>query len=404
MKKRILIISIVTISIFSQQLKAQDCKTSAELDASPGKYLTAAQYPWPAARTEYFSKMTTATDKAMAKKILGDLEKTEAQSHAGFNLTGGNWENVYTSDGYQYFGKVKLGQYTFQAALYEYFCAKGKLTRNSEFSSVLRMYVNKLQLTTLDKFLSAPFGSSFPTYDFGMQYADWKNHKPADVNAQLINLFTYISCNNKQLLDAINTGKNYFQNVAEKDIKPNNRNNFAYRYWFIKKKDIPVLIPVSRKEYLQSLLEYYKREKINFTKLVAQLKEEKSGSLKYYANWEKDVADKIAVVKKAMSEHNEEWLSAQAVINPGADNSQTYNAKLREQTNYNRFWKFYDSEKNMCGLYKYSPEYFKTSPKGPASPQLITIVFRYVTIPSSLRMLNNFTKNFDFDRLQKLLE
>ncbi|MBP8766302.1 MAG: hypothetical protein KBH30_12355, partial [Ferruginibacter sp.] len=85
MKKRILIISIVTISIFSQQLKAQDCKTSAELDASPGKYLTAAQYPWPAARTEYFSKMTTATDKAMAKKILGDLEKTEAQSHAGFN-------------------------------------------------------------------------------------------------------------------------------------------------------------------------------------------------------------------------------------------------------------------------------------------------------------------------------
>ena len=105
-----------------------------------------------------------------------------------------------------------------------------------------------------------------------------------------------------------------------------------------------------------------------------------------------------------MSEHNEEWLSAQAVINPGADNSQTYNAKLREQTNYNRFWKFYDSEKNMCGLYKYSPEYFKTSPKGPASPQLITIVFRYVTIPSSLRMLNNFTKNFDFDRLQKLLE
>ncbi len=404
MKKRMLIYSIVATALLAQQLKAQDCKTSAELDATPGKYLTAAQYPWPAVRAEYFNKMATATDKAMAKKILGDLEKTEAQSHAGFNLTGGNWENVYTSDGYQYFGKVKLGQYSFQSALYEYFCGKGKLTRNSEFSSVLRMYVNKLKLTTLDKFLSAPFGSSFPTYDFGMQYADWKNHKPADVNAQLISLFTYMTCNNQELIKAINAGENYFQDVADKDIKPNNRSNYIYRYWFIKKKDIPVLIPVSRKEYLQSLLEYYDREKIHFTKLVAQLKEDKSSSIKYYANWEKEVADKISVVNKALSENDEKWLSAKAIINPAEDNGKRYNAKLPEQTNYNRYWKFYDNEKNMGGLYKYNPEYLKTSAKGPSSPQMITIVFRYVTVPSSLRMLNNFTKNFDFDAVRKMVE
>ncbi|MBS1736906.1 MAG: hypothetical protein JSS98_09945 [Bacteroidetes bacterium] len=404
MKKRILIISMVATAFFSQRLKAQDCKTSVELDAAPGKYLTAAQYPWPAARAEYFNKMSTATDKAMAKKILGDLEKTEALSHTGFNFTGGSWENVYSTEGNHYLGNVKLGQYSFQAALYEYFCAKGKLTRNSEYSTIMRMYVNQLQLTTLDKYLSAPFGSSFPAYDFGIQYADWKNHKPADVNAQLINLFTYITCNNKQLLEAINSGNNYFQDVADKDIKINNRNNYIYRYWFIKKKDIPVLIPVSRKEYLQSLLEYYEREKIHFTKLVAQLKEEKSGSLKYYANWEKDVADKISVVNKAISDHDEKWLSAQSVINPADDNSKNYNAKLPEQTNYNRFWKFYDNEKNMGGLYKYNPEYFKTSAKGPASPQLITIAFRYVTMPSSLRMLNNFTKNFDFGAARKMVE
>ena len=58
-----------------QQAYAQDCKTNAELDAAPGKYLTAAQYPWPAARAEYFNKMATATDKAMAKQILGQIEK-----------------------------------------------------------------------------------------------------------------------------------------------------------------------------------------------------------------------------------------------------------------------------------------------------------------------------------------
>jgi hypothetical protein len=266
------------------------------------------------------------------------------------------------------------------------------------------MYVNQLQLTTLDKFLSAPFGSSFGSYDFGMQYLDWKNHKPADVNAQLITLFTYLACNNNDLIKAINSGENYFQDVADKDIKLNNRNNYIYRYWFIKKKDIPVLIPVSRKEYLQSLLEYYEREKLHFKKLVAQLKEEKSSSLKYYDNWQKDIADKISVVQKTLDENNDKWLSAQAVVNPSEDNSKRYNAKLPEQTNYNRFWKFYDGEKNIGGLYKYNPEYFKTSAKGAASPQLITIAFRYVTMPSSRRMLNNFTKNFDFDAVRKMLE
>lgn len=397
-------IALLFCIAITQSSIAQDCKTTAELDATPGKYLTAAQYPWPAARAEYFNKMTTAADKEMAKKTLGDIEKTEAQSHAGFNFTGGSWENYYTTGGNQYLGKTKLGQYSFQAALYEYFCTKGKLTRNSEYSTVLRMYVNKLQLTTLDKFLFAPFGSSFPDYDYGMQFADWKNHKPADVNAQLINLFTYFTCNNKQLLEAINTGNNYFQDVADKDIKPNNRSNPIYRYWFIKKKDIPVLVPVSRKEYLQSLLEYYEREKLHFAKLVAQLKEDKSSSIKYYANWQKDVADKISVVNKALSENDEKWLSAQAIINPSEDNSKRYNAKLPEQTNHNRFWKFYDDVKNEGGLYKYNPDYFKTSAKGTASPQLITIAFRYVTMPSSLRMFDNFTKNFDFDAVRKMVE
>jgi len=397
-------IALLCFIVLIQTAIAQGCKTSADLDAIPGKYLTAAQYPWPAARAEYFNKMTTAPDKAMAKKTLGDLERIEAQSHTGFNFTGGNWENVYSTEGNQYLGSVKLGQYTFQAALHEYFCAKGKLTRNSEYSTVLRMYVNQLQLTTLDKFLSRPYGSSFGSYDFGLQFQDWKNHKPADVNAQLISLFTYMNCSNEQFIEAVNSGNNYFQDVADKDIKPNNRSNPVYRYWFVKKNNLPVLVPVSRKEYLQSLLEYYEREKIHFTKLVAKLNEDHDKGVKNYSTWETDVADKIAIVKKVLSEHNEEWLLAHAIINPGADNSQTYSAKLREQTNYNRFWKFYDKEKNFGGLYKYNPEYFKTSAKGSASPQLITVAFRYVTIPSSLRMLNNFSKNFDVKALQKMLE
>lgn len=404
MKKIILIQSVSYLLLLCTAGNAQDCKTNADLDTIPGKYLTAAQYPWPAVRAAYFSKMSTSSDKAMAKKILEQIEKTEQQSHAGFNLTGGNWENDFSSVGYQYLSNSKLGQYTFEAALYEYFCAGGKVKRNSEYSAVLRIYVNQLLLTTLNRFLSSPFGSSMGDYDFGMQYADWKNHKSADVNAKLINLFTYITCNSSSLLNAINTGNGYFQDVAEKDIKPNNRSNYIYRYWFLKKNNLPVLVPVSRKDYLQSLLEYYEREKIYFPKLVAELTADRSSSVKYYSNWQADVDDKIAVVRKVLNGNKEEWLAKQAIINRSEDASQNYKAKLTEQTNYNRFWKFYEKENKSEPLYQYNPEYFKPDAKGPAKPQIISIAFRYITMPASLRLVDNFTRQFDFESVKKLLE
>ena len=402
MKKIIFLLLSVILSL-SQQAFSQECKTNADLDAAPGKYLTAAQYPWPASRAAYFNEMATAADKAMAKQALGQIEKIEQQSHNGFNLTGGNWENVYSTAGYEYTGNTKLGQYTFQSALYEFFCAKGKLMRNSEYSTVLRIYVNAIPLNTLDRFIRKPFGPGMGDYDFGLQYMDWKNHKSADVNAQLISLFTYMTCNSQQLIDDINTGNNYFQDTPEKDISPGNRSNNVYRYWFVKKNNLQVLLPVSRKEYLQSLLEYYEREKLYFPKLIAKLNEEHDKGVVQYSAWERDVADKITVVKKNLSEHNEEWLATPAIINRMEDDSQRYKSKLSERTNYNRFWKFYDKENKSEPLYKYNPEYFKTA-AGAAKPQIATIALRYVSIPSSLRIVNNFTKNFDFNALRKMVE
>jgi hypothetical protein len=384
-------------------LHAQDCKTNTDLDAMPGKYLTAAQYPWLAARAEYFMKMVTPADKAMAKQTLAQLEKIEEQSRSGFNLTGGNWEHYYSTEGYGYAGNTKLGRYTFQSALHEFFCANGKPVRNSEYSTVLRMYVNTVSLNTLDRFLRNPYGSSMGNYDLGFQYKDWKNHKPADVQAQLISLFTYMSSNSPSLIDAINTGSSFFQDPPEKDVRPNSRNHI-YRYWFVKKKNLPVLVPVSRKEYLQSLLEYYEREKLHFPKLIAKLTAERDNGVVKYKNWETDVADKIAIVKKVLSENNEEWLAAPTIINRTEDASQTYKSKLEERTNYNRFWQFYSSEKKSESLYKYNPDYFKTTAQSIAKPQLVSIAFRYVTIPSSLRLLGNFTSNFDFGAVQKLIE
>lgn len=400
-KKTAAIISVIAII---QTVTAQNCTTSAELDAVPGKFLSSAQYFSATARAEYFNKITSATDKATAKQTLEQIEKMEQQSHSDFKLTGGNWENYFSTEGYGYLNNAKLGQYTFQSAFHEFFCTKGKQTRSEEYSTVLRMYVNKIPLNTLDRFLRNPFGNSMGEYDYGFQFLDYKNHKSVNTNDQLISLFTYLGSNNESLINSINTGKQYFQDVPEKDIKPNNRSNYIIRYWFVKKNDIPVLVPVSRKEHLQSLLEYYEREKLHFTKLVAQLTADKSSSVKYYSNWQNDVADKIAIVKKTLNDNNENWLAKQAVINKMEDSSQRYKANLTEQTNYNRFWRFYDNENKSESLYKYNPDYFKPDTKNTAKPQIISVAFRYVALPSSLRILNNFTENFDFEALNKLLQ
>lgn len=402
-KKKFLNAAVCFVLLLSGA-KAQICKTNADLDTVVGKYLTAAQYPWPAARAEYFNNLKNPADKAIAKRVLGQLENIEQKSHAGFKLTGGNWENYYTTKGYEYTGNYKLGTYTFESALHEFFCLNGKLKRNDEYSTVLRIYVNALPLNTLNTFLRTPFGSSMGEYDLGIQYLDWKNHKASDVNAQMISLFGYLSCARRDLIDSINYGNGYFQDVEEKDIKPNSRNPFIYRYWFIRKNQTPLLVPVSRKAYLESLLEYYEREKIYFSKLMEKFREEHSNSIKPYSNWETDVADKIAAVQKALNENSKDWLAAPAVINKIEDASLNYKAGKKEKTNYNRFWKFYDGEKKSEFIYAYNPGYFRSAPGGDATPQFITISFRYVSIPSSLRLLNNFTSNFYFKAVKNLLE
>jgi len=125
---------------------------------------------------------------------------------------------------------------------------------------------------------------------------------------------------------------------------------------------------------------------------------------KNYNSWEADVADKITIVNKTIKENTEEWLANQAIVNKLEDASQNYKAKLTEQTNYNRFWMFYDNENKSQPLYKYNPEYFKADAASPAKPQFISIAFRYVTMPSSLRMFNNFIKSFSFEAVKKILQ
>lgn len=376
--------------------KGDPCISKEELATAAGKHFTAAQYPWPAVRAGYFNKMTTAADKTTARQTLEQIEKLEQQSQAGFTVAGGTWEAYYSTEGYEYAGNTKLADYRFQTAFHEYLCINKKVDRNSEYSTVLRAYVNKLPVNTLNQFMRG----MAKTGDERYLQKDWKAYK-AGVASPEINLFTYLECSNRELIAAINSGKGYWQNVPENEITKNTYNHI-YRYWFVKKADVPLLLPVSRKEYLESLLEFYDREPLYLPKSINYTSISEEGRQIYYGNIPTVIASKKAIVNKVLKENSAEWLSRQAVVNGQEDLYLNQKQKLPEYSSNFTFHKFYDNEKGGGPLYKYNPAYFSGKPS-PASPEFIVVVFRYVSMPAHLRLINNFTDNFDKEAWCKLL-
>ena len=399
--------ALVTLVAFGIHTNAQrPCADKAELDSEPGKYLTAAQYPWPAARAEYYSKLKTAPEKATAKQILEQIEKLEQKTRSGFNLTGGSLENTFSSEGYQFIGDSRLADYRLQQGFYEWVCVKNKMQRNGEYSTVLRVYVNSLPINNLT-YTNSLRVAFYDVFDNALSLKDPKKYKPG-TPSQLIPFFTYFSTKAPGFAEAVNSnGKTYYQDVPEEKIKQGSR-DLITRYWVIGQQDKPVLVEVSRKEYLESLLEYYEREKQYFPgKLAAAKKDgnsEYERKLKQYANWESIVESKKALVAKALKENTADWLSKQAVVNPDQDSYLNQKQSLPEETSRHTFRNFYDGDTKAVKLYKYNPAYFTASVPNAATPKLVTIAYRYIPQPSSLRLINNFTASFDKVEWGKLIK
>lgn len=195
--------------------------------------------------------------------------------------------------------------------------------------------------------------------------------------------------------------------MPEEKIRQGSR-DLITRYWVIGQQDTPVLVEVSRKEYLESLLEYFEREKQYFpAKLAAAKKEgnsEYERKLKQYANWESIIENKKALVAKVLRENTTEWLSQQAVVNPDQDSYLNQKESLPVETSRHTFRNFYDSDTKAVKLYKYNPAYFTATVPNAATPKLVTIAYRYIPQPSSLRLINNFTTHFDKTGWQSLVK
>jgi hypothetical protein len=422
----LIIATLIATVALTQQVNAQDCLLSKDLETLPGKQIDAAHCEWPQQKAHWLDELGTAVNKSAANAVLTKIETLEKQSRNNYNLKGcvlktsfsGNAQTIVA-------GKYPLASYDLNMGCYEYICVKNKMMVNSEYANVFRAYVNH--------YTGIETAFSFP--DEAYYY-----ETPKKYNGQFIALHNFIK------MDAsknINNSKGFYQDIPENTVNEGSRSIYMTRHWYCTKPGALVFTPVSRIEYLEALLVYYERERLLIADKIKEIESESAGMMKdpqkypqlyengkrnlvvkkaKYPDWQQKIEAKKAIVQKALKENTVAWLAQPAVVKPGAETFswkraygsgpndevwvETYNAETKEdaqRTGSFTFSGFWDN-KGGTTLYQYNPDYFKGSEKNPAKPYMIELTYRYVKTPLGKSLVENFTDNFDFDAVRNMLE
>ncbi|WP_288882197.1 hypothetical protein [Pedobacter panaciterrae] len=416
---------IATVAL-TQQVNAQDCQSSKDLEALPGKHIDAAHCEWPQEKAHWLDALGTAANKAAANAILTKIETLEKQSRSNYILKGCVLKTAFSGNtATTIVGKYALASYDLNMGCYEYICVKNKMMVNSEYANVFRAYVNR--------YTGIETAFSFP--DEAYYY-----ETPKKYNGQFIALHNFIK------MDAtknINNSKGFYQDIPEHTVKEGSRNVYMTRHWYCTKPGALVFMPVSRKEYLEALLVYYERERLLIADKMKEIESESAGMMKdpkkypqlyengkrnlivkkaKYPDWQEKIEAKKTTVEKVLKENTVAWLTQSAVVKPKAETFswkrtygsapndevwvETYNADTKEaaqRTGSFTFDGFWDNKGGLT-LYQYNPDYFKGSERNPVKPYMIELTYRYVKTPLGKSLVENFTENFDFDALRNMLE
>lgn len=389
--------------LFLQAAQAQNCSSDKDLAAIPGKYIDVAHFEAPQQKAHWLDQLGTAASKATANKVLTQLETLENTSRKDFTLTGCVLKSAFSapSNAKFFYGKSMLLSYDLNIGCYEYFCYKNNLKVNDEYANVFRAYVNRYH----DMSYAFTFSDDYPFYETYNKY-----------NGKFIALCNFIKQDD---IKSINNGKGFYQDKPEASVKAGSKNDFITRHWYITKAGVPLLVPVTRKEYLVALLEYYDREAL-YT--AQQLKDEPARK-NYFPDWQQKINLKRAIVQKTLKENNTEWLAKSAVVKSKKENFSWYNnyepgtpkrvtidvyyadtpedAKNTGAFTFSGFW---DDKPGSTTLYKYNPAYFTGDDKNPAKPYFIELTYRYTNTPLGKALAENFSNNFDFDAVKNLLK
>lgn len=209
--------------------------------------------------------------------------------------------------------------------------------------------------------------------------------------------------NHTNFLKIIN-GEGYLDKHGGYNEKYSDGYKTIERYYSITKPGVPVLVPVSRREFLEALLEYYEIEKTNFiNEAAAMVRNENYKNRISILEADKVAYNKMYEAKKEritnlLKTKSADWLNKQVATQE----------KVRENDKSkasNGLFDFYDFE-NGTLLYKYNPGFTKN--KDRFKPVIISVrcIYRYGNelYQWSENLVKNFEKNFDFEALRKMLE
>jgi hypothetical protein len=381
----------------------------------------------------------TSTEIANAKKMMTAFENI---CKPKLQFTGGLAKASFGLNSGAFYNQLHFCSYTYNLGLHQFVCnvQTHKLAIVDEYNGVLRVVGNPY------------FQKAFNSVE-----GDIAAYKiPANsqnVNTPFIAILNYYGFADSRVVSAINTGNGFIDlnseqagNLSDYPVVENKpgkgygitfpnsgfatmNNDFIYRHAFITHTDIPFFIPVTRKKFLQDMLEFYDREKPelvsnmqdkikNLAKTITESEKTNSSYLQDQKNRQaiqeqaaKDILtiseQKKQTVTKLLQSKEEKWLNGQAIIQ-GDNKAFTVpiNRNINSKEIYGNFYftEFYTGTEGFS-LYQINPEYLKKYPPNAARPSLIDVMFRFRASDKFIMgVKESFIDQLDPDAFRKLLQ
>lgn len=371
---------------------AQPCTKTEDLLSIPGSLKDHTKFP-------IGGGSITAQEKPVAMKTLIAAENLSKKT---FSLKGGEASAWFQVEDGGFYDVYKFCSYRMKLAFYQHVCVGGKRTNSDEYTVDFNIAVNP---DLSNKY----FLASNPGTDEFYVNRPKSGYLP-------IPIFRYLSMP-VAVGEAINSGKGFID-----DAKNNySKHTDVYRNWYITKAGTTVLLPVSRKEFLQSLLEFYDREKLFVSKrLTSKIEEsvrymaqyQKSGNNAMYQSHlenkqaaEKTLAETEAVFRSKrqlpedLLKKDTAWLLQPATLDPKKQ-MQFDNKYTKESMVFTGFF----SGPGANTIFRYNPAIAASLKTQPAKPLFFQVQYRYKSEEKfSQQITDTFVKNFDFEALRKLL-
>ncbi len=365
----------------------------------------------------------TAAEKAAMMKNLIAIEKLEEASRKDFKLTGCAARVSFAKHDNSSYGKNVYARHGYQLSVYQYVChVKEHVPKIvDEYRTVFRVDFNP--------YLSPVGIKTVGTGEFYLKYgnqvydiSDELKSKYPNPTAQYFSeeyLLTGRSDDYKNKHTdflKLNNGNDYverWQSGSRYDKHGPDSYQWIDRHYFITKPGVPLLIPVSRKQYLEDMLAYLELEKANFELLNTKQLNEIANQTAEWAKKKRESleSDKLAYpkfydakktkLKDLLAKQKPEWLQKPAVVDQST--------LLKEADKIlQALGRFYDEEgEYKSALYVLNPAYFTDNKGQSAKPLFMEVQFRYELNKDkgySARLFNNFLKNFDMEAVKKMLQ